>query len=126
MADQICCTSNQASPAVVPLQRELHCLIYFLGKHCSCCRNNAACAKLVAAWKHFSAIMKTSSLNDLKEKFDKSRLKVGQKLVHKFHGIVRYTSDCALMERFAGKTSSVFVEHEGEIIEVSLPQVSWG
>jgi hypothetical protein len=70
--------------------------------------------------------MKTSSLNDIKAKLDKSRLKVGQRLIHRFHGIVRYTSDCALMERFAGNGSSVFVEHEGEIIEVGLPQVSWG
>ncbi|MFC7518818.1 hypothetical protein ACFQUU_27800 [Herbaspirillum sp. GCM10030257] len=70
--------------------------------------------------------MKTSSLNDIKAKLDKSRLKVGQRLIHKFHGIVRYTSDCALMERFAGNSSSVFVEHEGEVIEVGLPQVSWG
>ncbi|WP_156396835.1 hypothetical protein [Noviherbaspirillum sp. Root189] len=69
--------------------------------------------------------MKTSSLNDIKEKLDKSRLKVGQRLIHKFHGIVRYTADCALMERFAGNSYSVFVEHEGEIIEVGLPQVSW-
>lgn len=55
--------------------------------------------------------------------FEKSSLKVGQELEHGQFGTVKYTKDCILLEKLNGKPSTVYVEHEREVIEVSMSQL---
>jgi hypothetical protein len=52
--------------------------------------------------------------------FEKSLLKAGQELEHGQYGKVRYTKDCVLLEKLNGKPSTVYVEHDREVIEVSI------
>lgn len=54
---------------------------------------------------------------------EKSRLKPGQELEHRQFGIVKYTKDCILMEKLNGTPFTIYVEHEREIIEVSISQI---
>lgn len=54
---------------------------------------------------------------------EKSKLRPGQQLEHGRFGIVTYTNDCVLMEKLTGKPSTIYVEHEHEVIEVAVSQV---
>lgn len=54
---------------------------------------------------------------------EKSKLRPGQQLEHGRFGVVMYTKDCMLMEKLNGKPSTIYVEHEREVIEVSMSQV---
>lgn len=54
---------------------------------------------------------------------EKSLLKLGQELEHGQFGTVKYTKDCMLLEKLNGKPSTIFVEHEREVIEVSVSLV---
>jgi hypothetical protein len=55
--------------------------------------------------------------------FEKSLLKAGQELEHGQFGIVKYTKDCVLLEKLSGKPATIYVEHEREIVEVSISHV---
>lgn len=52
--------------------------------------------------------------------FSKSNLKVGQKLLHKYLGVVVYDEDCAYIESKSGMPDTLHVMQHGELVEVSL------
>lgn len=54
---------------------------------------------------------------------EKTLLKPGQELEHGQFGTVRYTKDCVLLEQLNGKPSTIYVEHEREVIEVLMSLV---
>lgn len=54
---------------------------------------------------------------------EKSQLRPGQQLEHGRFGIVMYTKDCVLMEKLNGKPSTIYVEHQSEVIEVSMSHI---
>ena len=54
----------------------------------------------------------------------KHTFKVGDKLVHKFLGVVEYDDCCKALDELVGYNDSIHVLHDGDVLEVTLSLVS--
>jgi len=50
----------------------------------------------------------------------KEELKVRQKFVHRLLGVVIFSRDCRLMEQCCPRPDTLYVEQEGEVVQVLL------